>query len=177
MQSIAKELRKPLPPKLLQDIEQTEKSFEELWDPYSGQYFSKDIKTGQLIKIPTIGTLIALYSGTVPKERAKQIIKQLNDSKQYGTKFLVATVPVGSEWFSPHLYWQGPTWINANWLVEDGLKRLGLDKEASRIAQSSIELVRTAGMREYFSPIDGSPAGAHDFSWTAALVIDFLNNQ
>lgn len=38
-------------------------------------------------------------------------------------------------------------------------------------------MVENSGIYEYFSPINGSPLGAPDFSWTAALIIDLLETN
>jgi hypothetical protein len=38
----------------------------------------------------------------------------------------------------------------------------------------TLEVVDTHGFREYYDPISGDGLGAHDFSWTAALVLDLL---
>ncbi len=39
-----------------------------------------------------------------------------------------------------------------------------------------LDLVATAGFREYFHPWTGEGLGAADFSWSAALVLDVLND-
>ena len=36
------------------------------------------------------------------------------------------------------------------------------------------QLIEHSGFSEYFNPIDGSPLGIDNFSWSAALAIDFL---
>jgi glycogen debranching enzyme len=91
------------------------------------------------------------------------------------TKFPVPSVPTGSAWFSEHRYWQGPTWLNMNWLITDGLRRYGFDDKADKIIASSLEMVKKSGFSEYFSPLNGSPAGAENFSWSAAVILDFLS--
>jgi hypothetical protein len=175
--AIAKAIKKPLPRSLLEKMRQTEESFELLYDPYANHYYSRNVVTKQQVKVPTIASLLALYSGCISKERAKNLVKHLYDKKVFFSQFPVASVPLDSEWFQHHLYWQGPTWINTNWLIIDGLKRYGFEKEAYGLTQQTLELVRKHGSREYFSPKDGSPAGAQDFSWTAALVLDLLNQK
>lgn len=177
LESIAKAIKKPLPKRLSENIKKTKESFDKLYDPYTNHYYSFNGVTKQLIKVPTIASLTALYTGTVTKDQAKKLVSQLYDKKLFFSKYPVATVPLNSEWFHQHLYWQGPTWINTNWLVIDGLRRYGFDKEAYGLTQQTLELVRMHGAREYFSPKDGSPAGAHDFSWTAALALDLLNQK
>jgi hypothetical protein len=172
---IAKFIRKEIPTDLIKKIENSNKAFEQLWDPFSSQYYSREFITHKLIKIPSIATLMPLYSGSITKERAAKLVKLLEDEHQFGTNFPVPTVPLNSEWFQAHRYWQGPVWINTNWLIIDGLERYGYHKHAATLREATIELVEKSGFYEYFSPIDGSPAGIANFSWTAALTIDLLN--
>ena len=155
-------------------MHQTERALEDLWDNDTKQYYSRNYDTQQLIKLPTIATLIPLYAGSISKERAAELVEILN-SKPLKTKFPVPTVPTKSDWFHAHLYWQGPTWLNTNWLIADGLERYGYKEEAAHIREQSVKMVTKSGFYEYFSPFDGSPAGTDNFSWTAALIIDFLS--
>jgi hypothetical protein len=177
LKHIAKTLGKELPETLLADIKHTEEAYDDLWDEVSHQYYSFNINTGEKMAIPSIATMLALYSGKISKEHAAKIVEQLHNKQTYATKYPVPSIPVNSAWFASHRYWQGPTWLNTNWLIADGLKRYGYKEEAEQIRQSSIDLVEKSGFYEYFSPIDGTPAGAKNFSWTAALTIDFLNQK
>jgi hypothetical protein len=177
LQQIAKSLGAQLPQGLQADIKHTEEAYNDLWDEAASQYFSFNINTGEKIFIPSIATFLALYSGKISKEHAAKLVEHLENPQTYNAKFPVPSVPQNSDWFAQHRYWQGPTWINTNWLIADGLERYGFKDEAAKIRESSLKLVDKAGFYEYFSPIDGSPAGAHNFSWTAALTIDFLNRK
>lgn len=176
LRDIAGYIKEELPSDLLESMVKTEKALEQLWDPYSAQYYSRNFITHNQIKEPTIATLLPLYAGTITKERAKQLVRMLENQHVFGTDFPVPSVPANSPWFSPHAYWQGPTWLNTNWLIIDGLKRMGFDDHAAALTESTIEMVTAAGCYEYFSPLDGTPAGAANFSWTAALTIDLLKN-
>lgn len=175
LRDIAKELKESLPEKLDADMKRTEETFEQLWDPYASQYYSREFVSHRLIKEPSIGNLLTLYSGVVPKERAKHIVAQLEDEHQFGSTHPVASTPISSDWFSEERYWQGPTWLNTNWLIIDGLRRYGFDEHADALCDATIELVEKHGFYEYFSPITGMPAGAENFSWTAALTIDLIH--
>ena len=88
----------------------------------------------------------------------------------------VPSVPISSGSFDPLKYWQGPTWINTNWLIINGLRRYGLETEANDLQNRTLDLVTKSGMNEYFNPQNGRPAGADGFSWTAALIIDLLKS-
>ncbi len=176
LKTIAKFIGKELPKDLVDNIIKSEAALEELWDPYSGQYYSRAYRNKKLIKVASVGTLLPLYAGCISKDRAKQLVTMLSNKDVFATPYPVASVPVNSPWFQPHLYWQGPTWVNINWLLIDGLKRYGFDKQAKATTKQTIELVQKSGSSEYFSPLDGSPAGAKNFSWTAALTLDLLQD-
>lgn len=176
LKNIAKTIRRDLPEPLVKRMKKSEEALEQLWDAYSAQYFSRNFITHKLIKESSVATLLPLYAGSISKERAAQLVKLLHDKHLFGANFPVPSVPLNSAWFKAQGYWQGPTWININWLIIDGLKRYGFDEEAAVIRERSLAMVGSGGCWEYFSPLDGSPAGAENFSWTAALSIDLLNN-
>jgi hypothetical protein len=172
---IAKSIKREVPDDLKERMAKTEGALEQLWDAYSSQYYSRNFVTHKLIKEPSIATLMPLYAGTVTKERAEQLVKLLERKDMFGPAFPIPTVPIDSNWFNPFGYWQGPTWINTNWLIIDGLRRMGFNDHADALAESTIELVQNGGFNEYFNPETGEPAGALNFSWTAALIIDLLS--
>lgn len=177
LRDIAKALREELPDGLGERMKQTEQAFEELWDTYSAQYYSRDFITHELLKIPSIATLLPLYAGCINKERAGQLLRLLENERAFGPAYPVPSVPLNSFWFHPKLYWQGPSWVNMNWLIIDGLQRYGFKDHAAALRESTLEMVRKAGSYEYFDPLTGEAAGAANFSWTAALTIDLLKSK
>jgi len=176
LQSIAKTLRIELPDSLLQLMAKTEAALEQLWDPYAGQYYSRNFVTHKLLKESSIATLMPLYTGILSKPRSDQLVKMLENKHLFGPVYPVPSVPLNSTWFDPLAYWQGPTWINMNWMIIDGLKRSGYKDHAEALTESTLELINKSGFFEYFSPINGESAGAANFSWTAALTIDLMTN-
>lgn len=173
---IADALNKKLPDDLLASMKLSETALEKLWDENKQNYFSRSYNADRLIAEDTIAGLMPLYSGTITHARAKQLVDKLNDENAFGLSFPVPSVPHNSKWFQPAKYWQGPTWLNTNWLIIQGLRDYGFNKEANELTAKSLELVQKHGAYEYFSPITGDPAGAKNFSWTAALAIDLLND-
>lgn len=177
LRDIAKTIGHELPEPLITRMKKTEEALDKLWDGYYNEYFSRNFVTHKLIKKQSLATLLPLYAGTISPQRAQELVSKLHDAKLFDTDYPVASVPVSSPDFSELGYWQGPTWLNTNWLLVDGLKRYGFDNEAKRIIEKSCALVEAHGPYEYFSALNGDPAGAHNFSWTAALAIDFLYNS
>jgi hypothetical protein len=177
LREIAKSIREELPEELLKRMKKTEKALEELWEPYSSQYYSRDFITHKLLKTPSVATLLPLYAGTIPKENAEKLVKQLENEHAFGPAYPVPSVPVNSFWFKPKGYWQGPSWVNMNWLIIQGLKNYGYKEHAEALRESTIEMVQKSGFYEYFDPLNGEPAGAANFSWTASLIIDLLKTK
>jgi hypothetical protein len=177
LRDIAASLRETIPEKLDKQMKKTERQLEELWDPYSGQYYSRDFITHRLLKTPSIATLLPLYAGCISQERAGQLVKLLENEHGFGPAYPVPSVPLSSFWFDEKRYWQGPTWVNMNWLIIDGLKRYGFKDHAAALRESTLELVEKSGCYEYFDPLTGEPAGAPNFSWTAALALDLVKTK
>ena len=175
LKSIAKTIRQNVPSELQEQMLRTRSALEKLWDPYSNQYYSRNFVTHKLIKEPSIATLLPLYAGNLTKERADLLVKQLENERSYGATYPVPSVPVDSPWFKELGYWQGPSWVNTNWLIIDGLQRSGFNDHAEALKESTIEMVADGGCYEYFSPLSGQPGGAQNFSWTASLLIDLVN--
>jgi len=171
---IAKTVGHDLPDSLLQNMAKTEAALEQLWDDNGGQYFSRSFVSHKLIEEPTIATLLPLYSGAISKEKAARLVDLLKRQRLFSTSWPVPSVPLSSSYFDPYKYWQGPTWVNTNWLIIDGLKRYGYTDEAKVLQGRTLQMVAKSGMYEYFNPLNGTGAGAANFSWTAALTIDLL---
>ncbi len=62
-------------------------------------------------------------------------------------------------------------------MIADGLARAGETDAAARIIHSSLELIRNNGFAEYYDPLSGAPLGGTQFTWTAAMVLEFLEQE
>jgi neutral trehalase len=174
---IAKTIREDLPEELVTSMRKTEKALDQLWDPFASEYFSRDFVTHKLLTTSSIAALMPLYAGCITKERAKVLVELLENAHRFGPAYPVPSVPLDSPFFDPDRYWQGPTWVNTNWMIIDGLKRYGFKDHAEALTESTLELIAKSDFHEYFNPITGDPAGVNNFSWTAALAIDLLTNR
>ena len=173
---IANFLGEDLPPRVEAAFARGTTVLEQFWDKQTDHYYSIDRYTAEQIRVQSIGTFMPLYAGKLEESRKKSILKHLTDPMSFGTEYPIPSAPVKSKHFMAHRYWQGPVWINMNWMIIDGLMRNDEPALAGRLRETTIGLVENGGMNEYFSTLDGSPAGVADFSWTAALTIDLLRN-
>lgn len=123
LEQIATETGQTLPPELVAKFELARKAFLELSDD-SGNWYSRNARTKEFIKEPTNAQFLALYSRAISEAGADSLASQLKD-KKWWPKYGVTTTPTDSAFFKPKNYWQGPVWVNINWLIADGLKHYG----------------------------------------------------
>lgn len=176
LQQIAKAAGQDLPDVLLENIEKSRTAIEELWDESTNLYYNRSFVSHKLIEEPTVASLLPLYSGAISKNHAAELVRQLKKTDSFALKWPVPSVPRDSIYFDPYKYWQGPSWVNTNWLIADGLERYGFGLESKELRQKTIQMVAKSGFYEYFNPLNAKPAGAANFSWTAALIIDLLKS-
>jgi hypothetical protein len=169
---IAKVIDEKLPQELIDYSSKAHNSIDKLWDQENSQYYSREFVTGKLIKEPSIGALLPLYSGAISAKQADELVKLLDNKDSFNLNHPIPSVPTNSSWFSSTRYWQGPTWVNTNWLIIKGLKSYGFEDQARALTLSTLDLVQKSGFYEYFDPYTGEASGVNNFSWTAALVID-----
>lgn len=174
LELIAAETGDPLPSALVRRFHRTDAAFEQLWDEPSGQYFSRDAVTGELIMVPTIATFLPLWAHIPSAERATRLIELLRDPAAFWPLSPVPSVPVDAPQFQEARYWKGPSWVNMNWAIAQGLRTYEEHELADELDRRTVGLVEHAGFFEYFSPLSGDGYGAPDFSWTAALTVDLL---
>lgn len=140
-------------------------------------YYSRNSRTGKLIEVDSVAEFMMLYSGSLTNQEARIIADKIKKGTKWWPELGIATVPVDSSWFLEKNYWRGPVWININWLIIEGLSRYGLLDMAADLADETIGIIENSkGFHEYYSALDGYAAGSKQFSWTAALYIDLINN-
>lgn len=155
---------------------------EHLYNKEDGFFYDYNMVKKQQIRTKISGGLVGVLGAKMDKDMVNTIVKELYTPGFLGEDLSAWTIPSVSRddpGYTNTTYWKGPAWININYLVRDGLLRnAGNNKDAMRIAaylkERSLELMRMSGFYEYFNPISGSPHGGHEFSWSAALAIDWI---
>jgi hypothetical protein len=148
------------------------KAMETLWSEAHGQYLCKDRTTGQLIDSASIGGILPVFAA-VPKERAHEVARTIEKWAKK-VKFIVPSHDPDDPRFEAKRYWRAPVWLVMNYMIADGLRSIGEVAVADHIVRSSLELITQSGFAEYYDPTTGEPCGGGRFTWTAAMVIEFL---
>ena len=150
-------------------------AMEDLWSDTWGQYLCLDRTIGSLIESPSVGGLLACFA-QIPAGRRKAIADRL---ATIGTAvdFLVPSHDPKALQFDSLRYWRGPVWLIVNYMIVDGLTQAGETGLVTRIVDDSVRLIRENGFAEYYDPITGEACGGDQFTWTAAMVIEFLDQK
>jgi hypothetical protein len=147
-----------------------------LRDEESGLFFSRDRRTGELLRQVTISSLMPLFAVQLEDGISQPPVDALADPALFDASgYRCPTTAISSSWFNPQNYWLGPVWINTNWMLRQGLLAHGCANQADAVRRDSLELVEKSGFREYFDPITGEGYGTDSFSWSAALTLDLLS--
>lgn len=161
-------------------LRQTRASFNtRLWNEERGLYFDYDLRAGAPIAVNTAATFMPLYAGLADERQAHRLIAEhWRNRAEYApdtaARYSITSASKAEPAWEASRYWRGPVWIILNWLLADGLRRYGFDDLADVLRRDSLELIARSGFWEYFDAGDGSGCGSPDFSWSAALAIEFL---
>jgi hypothetical protein len=148
-----------------------------LWDERRGLFLDEVQPGGGRLRTLTWASLAPLALPDLPEEIGRRLIEEhLLRESEFLTPVAPPSVAVGERGYEPgggdgpiRRYWRGPTWINSAWLVWLGLRRLGYETEAERLADGVIRAVAREGLREYYDPRDGKGLGARDFAWSSLV--------
>lgn len=164
--------------------EQSKKTFEEkLWVEELGMYTPYDLRNEKHIRMKEIGAFTALYADIPSSSRARKLRNYIEEMADREDGFRVMPSFDPDHWiFNPKKYWKGPVWPQMNWLLYQGLNRYGFHGTANRVKYDFLDLVNKLGFHEYYDPRRAVADqqthgyGGADFSWTAAVVLDFIND-
>jgi hypothetical protein len=149
---------------------------ERLWDERRGLFFDEAMPAGR-IAVNTWSSLAPLALPDLPEAIGRRLVEEhLLNGDEFWTAVAPPSVAADERGYEPdggrgpvRRYWRGPTWVNSAWMVWLGLRRLGYEQEAQRLADGVIAAVAREGLREYYDPRNGTGMGAKDFAWSALV--------
>ena len=150
-----------------------------LWHQDHDMFDAFDLVTHELIEVDTAAGFLPLWAGAPSRDQARRLYDHLNSSSfcalHQGNCFTLPNYDTKKEEYDHANYWRGSVWININWMIAQGLRRYGYTLKADSIQKDLLQLPIRFGFYEYFDSSDGSGYGSDNFSWTAALFIDLVN--
>ncbi len=150
-----------------------QRMLDKMYDKEAGVFWA--MHKGQRVPVLTPFSLFPLLTGRLPREVAEKLVAHLTNPNEFWAPYPVPSVAMNEESFSALRMWRGPTWINVNYLLVEGLMRSGYHDLARELRSRTLELLMGQNdIVEYYSPLTGepSPKAAGTFGWSAALFID-----
>lgn len=160
--------------KIINYVKITEKNILKYFDKKKQIFFCFDLRNKKKIFIPSITNYLILYADIKNSKINNILIKNLK-KHNLKEKYFFSSIKPNHKSFEEKRYWRGPVWINCNWFIHKGLMNKD-EKYSNKIKERTIRLVEKKGFHEYYSCKNGKPMGANNFSWSAALYLDLINN-
>jgi glycogen debranching enzyme len=143
------------------------------WDPRSGFFWAS--RNGDRVNVRTPFNLFPLITGQMPADISERLVAHLTDERQFWSRFPVPTVAMDDPKYDPFKMWRGPTWVNVNYLLIEGLQRSGYTDLAHELRTRTLDLICCRNdIYEYYHPVTGEnpPNAASMFGWSSAVFID-----
>ena len=160
------------------------------WDKSTGFFYNVDKndhdftwKTTDDLKRREIIGFLPLWAGIVSKSRVDTLIQTLTDTSRFWRKYGVPSLSADDAYYNPKGYWNGPVWVEWDYLIHYGLLEYGykdLARELTeRVARNMIEqLKKDHNLWEFYSP-DEQWAGYHKtYIWAGIInrmLLDIYN--
>ncbi|RQW01517.1 MAG: hypothetical protein EH225_09470, partial [Calditrichaeota bacterium] len=163
-----------------------------MWDEKTGFYYHVDLKDNDFtfknqddLKREEIIGFLPLWSGVASREQAEKLVQKLTDPEKFWRKFGVPSLAADDPYYNPMGYWNGPVWVEWDYLIVHGLKQYGYHDLArelvERVAANMIaQLKKDHQLWEFYSP-DDQWAGYHkQYIWAGIInrmLMDVLIRQ
>jgi len=120
-----------------------------------------------------------LFTGICDKKKENKVVKRLFKPDLW-TIYGIRTHSTLEQDFNPLSYQRGSIWPHNNWLIAQGLKKLGYKKEYQKIKKAILKAWKELkSIPEYYSVIDKKiiriKKACYPQSWSIGAVINFLS--
>lgn len=171
-------------------VKRTELINRYMWDPETEFYYNinkKDhsftFKNKDDLKRKEIIAFLALWAGVADTSQAEMLVKHLLNANEFWRRYGVPTLSADDSYYNPIGYWNGPVWVQWDYLVFRGLLNYGYNKEARELTEKVMnnmihQLKTDHWFWEFYSPDDHQAGWNKTYIWAgiiARFMID-LNN-
>ena len=121
-----------------------------------------------------------LWAGvTLREDLAEQMLENylLNEDYFYGD-YPFPSVSFADPDFDSQAMWRGGVWMNFNYFCIRALRRYGFNQEIDRIKRKIFKMVKSnPSIGEWYDSRNGRTLSKQEFGWTAAFLIELLNEK
>lgn len=152
-----------------------------LWDEESQFYYNVNkndqsftFRSKNDLKIKEIIGFLPLWAGITDMYRTPKLIKSLLDEKEFWRRYGIPTLSAKDDYYNPIGYWNGPVWIQWQYLIFRGLLDNGYKNEAVQLAgkvmSNVINQLKTDHyFWEFYSADDHQAGWNKSYIWTGII--------
>jgi hypothetical protein len=162
------------------------------WDPVNHFYYNVAKRTHTFtykkkddLKRDEIIGFLPLWAGIANRKQARYLVKHLTDTASFWRRYGVPSLSAADPYYNPRGYWNGPVWIQWDYLIERGLLDYGYHKVARELVHkvsSNMKNVLKSNheLWEFYDP-DSTWGGYHrTYIWAGIvnrMMMDLKKNK
>ncbi|KAJ57087.1 hypothetical protein ACMU_00930 [Actibacterium mucosum KCTC 23349] len=177
-----------------------ETEMEQFWDAELGFYCDIDPATDRSTGVQAVTGFLPLILGQLSRTRAQSLIDALQDPARFGSALPIPSIARNQKGYSKDM-WQGPVWVNMNWMIARGFARCGATDVAEDLRARTLDAMtrwhgETGSIFEYYDDDNATSPPAlprkgrndpevnperptihqviHDYGWSATLALDWI---
>ncbi|MCX6285799.1 MAG: trehalase family glycosidase [Bacteroidetes bacterium] len=117
-----------------------------MWDTTTGFYYNINkldqgftFRNANDLKIKEIIGFLPLWAGVCNTKNAGQLMRSLRDPKEFHRLYGIPTLTARSDYYNPIGYWNGPVWVQWEYLIYRGLRDYGYNQDASELVNRVLD--------------------------------------
>ena len=117
-----------------------------LWDPETRFYYNVNKKDQSFtyhltndLKIKEIIGFLPLWAGIADTEIAKYLVDKMLDTTEFWRPYGIPSLSAANSYYCPIGYWNGPVWVQWEYLLYRGLRDYGYEKVADQLAERVLD--------------------------------------
>jgi glycogen debranching enzyme len=162
------------------------------WDPVNHFYYNVNKRTHTFsykskddLKRDEIIGFLPLWAGMADKHQARYRVRHLTDTATFWRRYGVPSLSAADPYYNPRGYWNGPVWIQWDYLIERGLLDYGYHKVAGELVHKVTDnmigvLKSNHELWEFYDP-DSTWGGYHrTYIWAGIvnrMMMDLKKNK
>lgn len=156
-----------------------------MWDPADGFYYNVNREDQSFtfrrkddLKIREIIGFLPLWAGVSDRKKTDRLLHHLTDPDEFWRSYGIPSLSAKESYYNPIGYWNGPVWVQWDYLLFRGLLDQGYKKEAEELAMKVLDnmiwhLKQDHAFWEFYSPDDREAGWNKTYIW-AGLAARFL---
>jgi glycogen debranching enzyme len=156
-----------------------------MWDESTGFYYninrndqSFNFRKQDDLKIKEIIGFLPLWAGISDSNQTRRLVDKMKDPAEFWRPYGVPSLSAKEDYYNPIGYWNGPVWVQWDYLLFRGLLDHGYKKEAKALADKVMDnmiwhLKNDHVFWEFYSPDDRQAGWNKTYIW-AGIAARFM---